>query len=285
MHLPSLLASTALLALLPLADGQCRERAMYLPAAQVTEVEVLDRSTGEHLPIYWHDGQRWVAGTPGHRYAVTLRNRTPGRVLGVVSVDGVNVLSGETADWAQSGYVLSPWESFDVLGWRKSQQRVADFVFTALDDSYAARTGRPDNVGVIGVALFHEVRHYAPPVGIGGATPRADTLQQPESRDAPAATAPAPASAPETSRAQESSVAKAAPSLPKALGTGHGDSESSLVYTTEFERAQDRPNEVISIRYDRYERLVAMGVIPGSDGPRAFPGSADSGFVPDPPVR
>ena len=34
--------------------------------------------------------------------------------------------------------------------------QTAAFYFTDLADSYAARTGRPDNVGVIGVALFRE---------------------------------------------------------------------------------------------------------------------------------
>ena len=35
-------------------------------------------------------------------------------------------------------------------------QRIAAFYFTELENSYAARTGRPDNVGVIGVAVFRK---------------------------------------------------------------------------------------------------------------------------------
>ena len=72
----------------------------------------------------------------------------------MVSVDGVNVITGQTADPSQSGYVLSPRGGLDILGWRKNLSQTAAFYFTALPDSYAARTGRPDNVGVIGVALF-----------------------------------------------------------------------------------------------------------------------------------
>ena len=59
----------------------------------------------------------------------------------------------------QDGYVLDPWGFTSIAGWRKSLDRVAAFYFTSLPDSYAARTGRPDNVGVIGLALFRERSH------------------------------------------------------------------------------------------------------------------------------
>ena len=61
---------------------------------------------------------------------------------------------GETANWSQTGYVLAPGQGYDIKGWRKSLQRMAAFFFTEHQNSYAARTGRPDNVGVIGVAVF-----------------------------------------------------------------------------------------------------------------------------------
>ena len=85
-----------------------------------------------------------------------IRNCTGARVLVVTSVDGVNVISGDTAAPSQSGYVLEPWGSVEITGWRKSLSRTAAFYFTDLGDSYAARTGRPQNVGVIGVAVFQE---------------------------------------------------------------------------------------------------------------------------------
>ena len=108
------------------------------PPTHLAQVDVIDRDTGEHLAVYWHEGQRWVAGAPGHRYAVAVRNRDAGRILAVVSVDGVNAVSGETAGWNQSGYVLSPGQSYDIRGWRKSSAAVADFLFTRVEDSYAA---------------------------------------------------------------------------------------------------------------------------------------------------
>jgi hypothetical protein len=83
-----------------------------------------------------------------------------------------------------------------------------------------------------------------------------------------------------------------------SLGTAHGRRETSYVGKTTFERAQPSPDEVVRIRYDSRENLVAAGVIPvpppprwprpagpaGSAGPSPFPGS-EPGYVPDPPPR
>src|SRR5215467_3521226 len=128
----------------------------HSPPVTQSAVEIFDRSEGRVLPIYWHQGRRYVVGKPGNEYAIRVRNTGGGRMLAVMSVDGVNVISGETASPSQSGYVLAPGETADIAGWRKSMSRTAAFYFTALPDSYAARTGRPDNVGVIGVAVFRE---------------------------------------------------------------------------------------------------------------------------------
>ena len=120
------------------------------------QVDVYDRASGTALPVYAKDGRSYIVGTPGHEYAVRIRNCTNRRVLVVTSVDGVNVISGDTAAPSQSGYVLDPWGSVEITGWRKSMDRTAAFYFTDLGDSYAARTGRPQNVGVVGVAVFQE---------------------------------------------------------------------------------------------------------------------------------
>ena len=64
------------------------------PAAalgSLADINVIDRVTGETLPMYWHDGRWWVPGKPGNRYAVSLTNRSGVRTLNVIAVDGVNV--------------------------------------------------------------------------------------------------------------------------------------------------------------------------------------------------
>jgi hypothetical protein len=141
-------------ALLLLVGAGCATAPRAQTASGLAEVQVHDRTTRQVLTTYWHDGRPYVVGRPGDEYEVVVRNMSRGELLAVVSVDGVNVLTGATASPRQGGYVMSPWERVEIKGWRKSTEQVAAFYFTSLDDSYAARTGRPANVGVIGVALF-----------------------------------------------------------------------------------------------------------------------------------
>ena len=67
--------------------------ALALPLAAVAgvpvDIEVLDRKSGRVLPVYWHDGERHIAGEPGREYEIRLRNRGECRVLAVTAVDGV----------------------------------------------------------------------------------------------------------------------------------------------------------------------------------------------------
>jgi hypothetical protein len=241
----------------------------------LVDVHLIDRISGETLPMYWHNGRWWVPGKPGNRYAVALTNRSGGRALAVISVDGVNVVSGETAAHDQTGYVLSQGQFAQITGWRKNLSRIAAFEFTSLPDSYAARTGRPENVGVIGVAVFREKpRPVSPPV-----------LSSGSARDE---AAPAAGAAAESSKTNEADASSAAPGRlaqrESRLGTGHGRSEHAPTSYTDFERAQSHPNETVVIHYDSRENLLAMGVIPQPrHAPNPFP--APVGFVPDPPRR
>jgi hypothetical protein len=172
-------------------------------------------------------------GKPGNEYQVTLRSKLREEVLAVVSVDGINAITGESADPAQSGYVLAPRGALQILGWRKSLAQTAAFYFTSLPDSYAARTGRPDDVGVIGIAVFRK---------------RQELSSAPISK----------------------SEARAAD---QELGTGHGRREDSPAQYVAFERATSVPAEVVTLYYDSYRNLLARGVIraPFAPRPRPFP--------------
>ena len=114
-----------------------------LAQSRLADISVYDRTEGRWLQVYRHEGKRYLAGKPGHEYHIRIASRLREDVLAVVSVDGVKVITGETAHPSQSGYVLSPRGSRDILGWRKSLSQTAAFYFTAMPDSYAARTGRP----------------------------------------------------------------------------------------------------------------------------------------------
>lgn len=261
-------------------------------AGHTVDVDIVDRDTGQVLPVWWHRGRRYVAGRPGARYAIRLTNRSGGRVMLVTAVDGINVVTGRTAAWNQTGYVFAPWQSWDLTGWRKSDREVAAFEFTALPDSYAARTGRPLDVGVIGVAVFRE--RPAPVVLAPPPSPEPyarDAERRSEAAGSGDTTSAAPSAAPAATadRAQGKALAERQEAARSRLGTGHGEREVSEVSRTEFERASSTPVEVISIQYDRHENLVAAGIIPPdrhAAQPRPFPASRDgAGYVPDPPWR
>lgn len=240
-------------------------------AGVLADVSVINRTTGETLPVYWHRGRHYVEGRAGDRYAVQLRNSTGGRILTVLSVDGVNAITGETAASSQSGYVLSPWSSAEIAGWRKDMSEVAAFYFTSLGDSYASRTGRRDNVGVIGVAVFREaVEPPRPsPEAQNPDWARADAAGRNGASDTPS-----PPAFPAELASRSRSLAD------ERIGTGHGERIQAPTQTTEFRRARRSPSEVIRIYYDSRANLLARGVIPHHPRlPDPFP---EGGFVPDP---
>jgi len=185
-------------------------------------------------------------------------------------------VTGESAAPDQSGYVIEPGGYVNIQGWRKDLSRTAAFYFSDPADSYAARTGRPDDLGVIGVALFQERR-----------VERQAWLGRDSRAPAPAAQERLEADGAAQAKAGRAADSAAASSAQQpSLGTGHGRGEYSPVDQVEFVRASTRPDEMIAIRYERRETLVAMGVIPeprysyrGRE-PEPFPGV--TGFVPDP---
>lgn len=263
-------------------------------SAPLLDVDVIGRDATGPLPVYWHKGDPYVEGEAGERYSVRLTNRSSERVLAVLSVDGVNAVSGETASPDQAGYVLDPGQSFLVAGWRKSTRDVARFFFTRLSNSYAAMTGRADNVGVIGVAVFRERAAVAPPsVSLNRATPESNPSDRTRAgaRDsaasAPSAMAEAAAPASPLASAPKSLVSPTPSSQPRVqqepLGTGHGERETSPVRLVNFERANASPDESHVIWYDSREGLVERGVIARSPHPRVRPQPFPAQFVPDPP--
>ncbi|CAG0971115.1 hypothetical protein BURK2_01294 [Burkholderiales bacterium] len=221
-----------------------------LAVGRWVDVEVYDRRDGRYLQVYPFEGRHYIAGRPGAEYEIVLRNRSGERVLAVASVDGINVVSGETASPAQAGYVLEPYGSMGIKGWRKNMGETASFYFTEHRHSYAARTDRPFDVGVIGVAVFRERPRplaYAPDRG--------------RYKDAPAA----------------------AMEREEKLGTGHGRREESRAEYTRFERASSSPDEIVAVYYDTWANLAARGIVPrptwrDRHEPQPFP----QRFAPDP---
>ena len=257
-----------------------------LAIGNLADIRIFDRAESRKLPIHWHEGKAYVVGKPGNEYQIGVRNRAGSDVLTVISVDGVNVVSGETAAPEQTGYVLGNGRIYDIRGWRKSLSRTAAFYFTQLPDSYAARTGRPDNVGVIGMAVFRR-KPVAPPVAIGSISDRPEprpAAPAEAARDSAASGAGANKAEAGPARSGDAAESRIRQSLAQpSLGTGHGRDETSVVRNVSFERATPYAEEVITIYYDSYNNLLSRGIVAPAPVARPQPQPFPGRFVPDPP--
>lgn len=220
-------------------------------SAQVTLLSGRDAP----LPTYYQNGKTYVLGELGERYSIRVTNPTPHRVEAVVSVDGLDVIDGKAASLSKRGYILQPYGSVTIEGFRTSMDNVATFRFSSVDDSYAARTGSAKNVGVIGVALFAELRPEPPPPV---ALPRRPTRDR-EHRNEGEPRQPAPP-APRRKAAASESARAPAPTGRPGLGTEFGEQRQSSISYTSFDRASQTPMSVREIRYDNRAGLLARGI-------------------------
>jgi hypothetical protein len=124
-------------------------------AGGALSVRLLDAS-GRALPTYDFGSRRFVVGSDGDRYVVQIQNHTGNRVEAVATVDGLDVIDGQPGSFEKRGYLLGPWATVEIDGFRQNFDQVAAFRFGSVRDSYSAKKGDDRNVGVIGVAFFAE---------------------------------------------------------------------------------------------------------------------------------
>ena len=101
----------------------------------------------------------YLEARKGEQYGIVVRNRTPQRIGVVIAVDGRNIISGQKSDLTsrEEMYVLAPYESAQLDGWRTAQDTVHRFYFTEPSDSYSMQTFHDSSaMGVIAVAAFRE---------------------------------------------------------------------------------------------------------------------------------
>lgn len=251
-----------------------RYRTAPAPPPYRVSLEAVD---GSVLPTFQQAGTTYVLGEPGDRYNIRVQNPTAERVEVVVTVDGRDAVSGDIGDYvSQRGYLIEAGGSLLVEGFRRSLDEVAAFRFTGKGQSYSARRGTPEHVGVIGVAVFSERPRPPAPVW----RPRRRSGRDGYEDDA----------APRESKAATPSSGTGRAEGPSHIGTEYGERESSRVVEVAFERrAPTHPTAVLRVRYDDYDGLEARGIDLSSLGyayrddaePEAFPYSPRR-FAPPP---
>jgi hypothetical protein len=147
--------------------AQTGERSLNAFSSNYTEdpnrfvsVEIVDPN-GTALPGVYQNNNTYVLGRDGERYAIRVRNHDRQRFEIVATVDGLDVIDGSKGNFSKRGYILDPYGTLLIEGYRRSGNAVATFRFGSVADSYAARTSGDRNVGVIGIAVFAE-RTYEP---------------------------------------------------------------------------------------------------------------------------
>lgn len=120
--------------------------------------------SGSPLPGAQVGSDVYAVGEAGARYVIGVENHSNQRYEVVASVDGLDVIDGQEGDFNKRGYLVDPYTSFVIEGWRTSDDTVAAFRFSDMDSAYAERMGKGRNIGVVGVAFFHEEGHA--PVGV-----------------------------------------------------------------------------------------------------------------------
>ena len=118
-------------------------------------VRLLD-SNGQPLSGFDAGRRSYVMGEHGARYMIQIRNHTGHRVEAVATVDGLDVINGRAGALTNRGYIVGPFATVEIDGFRRSLEQVAAFRFGTVRGSYAAQKGDDRNVGVIGVAFFEE---------------------------------------------------------------------------------------------------------------------------------
>jgi hypothetical protein len=141
-------------ALASLASRRDSARSVSTGGGAVT-ISIRDAS-GDPLEAVHVGDRTFVVGQAGQRYSIVLENHTSHRFEAVGTVDGLDVINGKPGNFDSRGYVLLPFATLEIEGFRTSTSAVAAFRFASVADSYAAQTGSARNVGVIGIAFFGE---------------------------------------------------------------------------------------------------------------------------------
>ena len=112
------------------------------------------------IKIYTDEsGKRWVEARNGTKFVIEVKNDSWNNILSVVSVDGLSVITGKRAKLEpKDGYIVSPYSSTKITGWRTSLENVREFVFTDnKKESYSHKLGADEsNIGVIGFAFYKQ---------------------------------------------------------------------------------------------------------------------------------
>ncbi len=246
--------------------------------------------SGRVLRQHLHKGETFVEAPPEGDYVIRLHNNHHKRREAVVSVDGINVIDGKDAGFSGTGYIIGPWQTVDIPGWRRDDKKVAAFKF--------------DERVEVQVPVLSNVEHHyhysgfrspwysfwggfgntgpfnpAPSGGTYCSTLGAELGAQASASFSGSTVVTNNSSIPSTKSVSTKSLKS--PSVTRSVkdvGTAYGQETSFFTTTVDFARATSAPMLVAELRYATRERLKSWGVKLDQENtpfarPSAFPAS------------
>lgn len=260
---------------------------------------------GTPVSEYPARGTSYIEAIKHREYSVRLHNQTAERIAIALSVDGLNTIDARTTTARDARkWVLGPFETITIDGWQVSSATARHFFFTTEEKSYGSWLGKTNNLGVIAAAVFREKRRpiaiYSQPQTEAPYREREQSNSGRDDKSAPAPLdsagpsegAPAPEKQKDAPDSRESTSGKRSDIQPKKsddyAATGIGEETSHPVQQVFFD-CEETPAAVLELRYEYYDSLVRLGVLPAHDPygeslsrrERAR-GFEEPGFAPDP---
>jgi hypothetical protein len=247
----------------------------WRPQPQTFDFDIL--VNGRPLAEYYARGKTYIEALPGAEYEIRVTNPGPDRVAVALSVDGLNTIDARhTSAWNSSKWVIEPYQSITIGGWQMSTERARRFYFTTERDSYGAKLGQTADLGIIAAVIFRE---RSRPISIARPSPVTKDENRPSRED----------------RTESSANSQAGEPAAKSMGnmaripdddyaaTGIGRSVHNDVRWVQMD-LESRPIAEFSIRYEYYDALLKLGVVPRRNyEPYPLQRREDSrGFSPEP---
>ena len=117
---------------------------------------------GRPVQEFEKDNRVYIEGRIGSQYTVEVKNNSSLRMMAVVTIDGVNVITGKPSNEKDhSGYIVNGNSSTVIDGFRKDMENVGKFKFCQKSKSYCNEKGLDGNNGVLGVRIYCEDITYA----------------------------------------------------------------------------------------------------------------------------
>lgn len=118
------------------------------------------------------NGSSVIGVDRGEAFGIRFKNNTGKLVQVKLSVDGTDVLTGETANTRTTGkmFVVRPYNFFELDAWPEDNEKGRAFIFNTTEVSVAMNThGNARGVGIIAAAVFEEgeVPKYVPRMDFG----------------------------------------------------------------------------------------------------------------------